>query len=73
AAASALNHAASETDSATANEARPITHVVAKGETLSAIGRRYKVGVSEILAWNPRTSRNHLHPGQKLKIWVNTR
>jgi membrane-bound lytic murein transglycosylase D len=73
AATAAPNHAAAETDSATADAARYVTHVVAKGETLSAIGRRYKVGVSEILAWNPRTSRNHLHPGQKLKIRVDTR
>jgi membrane-bound lytic murein transglycosylase D len=50
--------------------ARQITHVVRKGETLSSIGRLYKVAISDILEWNRRTNRNKLYPGEKITIWV---
>ena len=50
--------------------ARRITHVVRKGETLSSIGRLYKVGLSDILEWNRQTNRNKLYPGEKITIWV---
>lgn len=45
-----------------------ITHVVKKGETLSAIGRRYNVKISQILAWNPGIDRNKIRPGDKIAI-----
>jgi membrane-bound lytic murein transglycosylase D len=53
-----------------ANGPRRITHVVRKGETLSAIGRLYKVGISDLLEWNRKTNRNRLYPGEKITIWV---
>ncbi len=49
---------------------RRITHVVRKGETLSAIGRLYEVRLSDVLQWNPRSNRNKLRPGEKITIWV---
>jgi membrane-bound lytic murein transglycosylase D len=65
------NEAPPAGDGSTANAGeRRITHVVRKGETLSAIGRLYKVGVSDILSWNRKTNRNKLYPGEKITIWV---
>jgi membrane-bound lytic murein transglycosylase D len=52
------------------NGARCIIHTVRKGETLTSIGRLYKVSISSIVSWNRRTNRNRLYPGEKLKIWV---
>ncbi len=49
-----------------------ITHVVKKGETLSAIGRRYNVKLSQILDWNPGISRNRIRPGDKITIRTKT-
>jgi membrane-bound lytic murein transglycosylase D len=57
-------------DPSPAGGARQITHVVKKGETLSSIGRLYKVRLSDILEWNRRTNRNKLYPGEKLTIRV---
>jgi hypothetical protein len=45
------------------------THVVARGETLSTIARRYGVTVQEIKSWNGLSSDN-VSPGQSLKIKV---
>jgi membrane-bound lytic murein transglycosylase D len=45
-----------------------ITHVVKKGETLSSIGRLYKVRLADILTWNQKANRNRLYPGEQLKI-----
>lgn len=44
-----------------------ITHIVAKGETLSGIARRYGVGVHEIKSWN-RLRSDRLQRGQSLRI-----
>jgi membrane-bound lytic murein transglycosylase D len=49
---------------------RSIIHIVKKGETLSSIGRRYRVRLADILAWNNRSSRRTLYPGEKILIWV---
>lgn len=57
-------------DSPDKGDARRITHVVKKGETLSSIGRLYKVALSDILEWNRKTNRNKLYPGEKITIWV---
>jgi membrane-bound lytic murein transglycosylase D len=45
-----------------------IVHVVRRGETLSAISKRYGASISEILALNQRISRNRIHPGDKIRI-----
>jgi membrane-bound lytic murein transglycosylase D len=57
-------------ESSAGGDARRITHVVRKGETLTSIGRLYKVGLSDILEWNRKTNRNKLYPGEKITIWV---
>ncbi|MCX5752497.1 MAG: LysM peptidoglycan-binding domain-containing protein, partial [Candidatus Krumholzibacteria bacterium] len=59
-----------EGDSSANGGPRRITHVVRKGETLSSIGRLYKVALSDILEWNRRTNRNKLYPGERITIWV---
>lgn len=44
-----------------------ITHVVAKGESLSAIKKKYDVSIADIKEWNDLTS-DALNIGQKLSI-----
>ncbi|MDX9701886.1 MAG: LysM peptidoglycan-binding domain-containing protein [Candidatus Auribacterota bacterium] len=46
------------------------THVVQKGETLYAIGRKYNVSHSEIAAANSMNNPNNLNSGQVLRIPV---
>jgi membrane-bound lytic murein transglycosylase D len=47
-----------------------VTHVVKKGDTLSSISRLYDARLSDILAWNRKTSRSKLYPGEKIRIWL---
>jgi membrane-bound lytic murein transglycosylase D len=47
-----------------------ITHIVKKGETLSSISRLYDARLSDVLAWNQKTSRGKLYPGEKIRIWL---
>lgn len=51
-------------------ENEEIIHVVAKGETLSAIARKYGVSLSEIIKWNNVEDINHIVVGQKLRIFT---
>ncbi len=44
-------------------------YVVKRGDTMYSISKRYKVNVSDLLAWNNRTSRSKIYPGQTLEIW----
>jgi len=54
---------------ATPNEAASaVTHVVAKGETLTVIAKRYKVGVADLLKVNKITDERKLQIGQTLTI-----
>jgi membrane-bound lytic murein transglycosylase D len=53
-------------------EVRWIVHVVQKGDTLTSISRRYKARLSDVLAWNKKTKRSTLYPGDKIKIRVQT-
>ena len=46
-------------------------HVVASGETLYAIAKKYDVDVKELAKWNPE-SETGLKEGQKLKIFKST-
>lgn len=71
--AASASPAAAGRDSLVKSSAHFITHTVRKGETLTSIGRLYKVRVSEILSWNPRADRNRLNLGDKLKIWTDGR
>ncbi len=47
--------------------AKPIIHIVKKGETLYSIGRSYNVSVDAIIAYN-KFSGNSISVGQKVKI-----
>ena len=50
------------------NPASTSTHVVQKGESLSAIARRYSVSVSAISRLNGISNPNNIRVGQKLKV-----
>jgi LysM repeat protein len=57
---------------ATARAARPVgttsAHVVRRGETVTAIARRYGVSVASVLAVNHLRSRTTIYPGRRLLI-----
>jgi len=44
-------------------------HTVKSGETLYSISKRYKVSLSELRAWNNKSRRGLIHPGEELTIW----
>lgn len=44
------------------------THVVAAGDTLSAIARRYRVPLSELLGWNSLRAKTTLRLGMRLRV-----
>jgi LysM repeat protein len=52
---------AATTTSESAHPANGTTHVVARGETLTSIGKQYKVGVEELQKFN------HIEDGRKLQ------
>lgn len=43
-------------------------HVVAAGETLYSISKKYGVGVTDLVAWNELDIKAGLKPGQQLKV-----
>jgi len=45
------------------------SYVVRKGDTFASISRRFGVRVSDLLAWNHKTHRSKIRPGEKLEIW----
>ena len=51
-----------------AASASPATHVVARGETLSAIARRYDVRTAQLIRWNALGKRALIKPGMVLKL-----
>ena len=65
--------ASTTTSVAASSGERPVTHVVRKGDTLSAIARLYQVTVAQITHWNGLTDRGSIKPGQKLTIRVSSR
>jgi len=46
------------------------THVVRKGDTFYSISKAYNVRLDELLAWNNRSSRSVIHPGDKIEVWT---
>lgn len=50
---------------------RPRVHVVAAGDTLSAIARRYDVALKDLRRWNPR-AHGTLHLGDRLRLGPTT-
>jgi membrane-bound lytic murein transglycosylase D len=53
-----------------AKPARPTTHEVKTGESLSLIASRYRVKVSDICSWNNLAKDVIIRPGQKLSIYA---
>jgi LysM repeat protein len=45
------------------------THVVRKGESFYSISRFYNVRLDELLAWNKKSPRSKIYPGDVLEIW----
>jgi hypothetical protein len=51
-------------------DAQPVpTHIVAKGETLGVIAKRYGVTVDELVRWNALPSPDRIEVGQVLVVW----
>ena len=51
------------------HEAPPVTtHIVKKGDTLSAISKKYGCTVQQLMSWNGLKNANSLRIGQKLKV-----
>ncbi len=46
---------------------------VKPGESLWSIAMKYQVKISQIRFWNHLSTKNQIHPGQKLIIWVEKR
>jgi peptidoglycan DL-endopeptidase LytE len=57
----------SDTTTSTTSTNNDISYIVKRGDTLSAIGVKYKVSYHKIKAWNNLSS-NTIYPGQKLSI-----
>jgi len=53
---------------ATTRDAQGRRHVVRRGDTLSAIARRYDVALRELFRLNGLDGRSVLRPGQELRI-----
>jgi len=51
-----------------AQQIRPTTHRVARGQTLSQIAEKYRVKLSKILDHNGLTKKSVIFPGQQIKI-----
>ncbi len=47
-------------------------HVVALGENLSSISRKYDVSVQDLMNWNQLSNSNYIRIGQKLLIYTGT-
>jgi len=44
-------------------------HVVKQGENLYSISQTYQVALTELLAWNNKSQRSVIHPGDVLVVW----
>lgn len=49
---------------------RRVNYVVRSGDSLSAIARRFRVSVDELLDWNGLSPDRYLQPGQSLVLYV---
>ncbi len=47
---------------------RPLQHVVAAGENLWRIARRYGLALKDLLGWNQLSSSSTIRPGQRLRL-----
>ncbi|MBN1164468.1 MAG: LysM peptidoglycan-binding domain-containing protein [Candidatus Krumholzibacteriota bacterium] len=51
---------------------KPFIHIVKKGETLSAICRKYNMRLSDVLAWNSSVNKDRLFPGDRITLWMDS-
>ena len=58
--------------SSSANPFQSIRYTVKKGDSLAYISRKYNVLLADLRKWNAGNLGKHIHPGQKLKVLVNT-
>ncbi|MFA5630397.1 MAG: LysM peptidoglycan-binding domain-containing protein [Porticoccaceae bacterium] len=64
----ALAAAASTRTAAPASRGAAATYVVRSGDSLWIIARKFGVSQQQLLAWNRIGNKNHIRPGQTLKI-----
>jgi membrane-bound lytic murein transglycosylase D len=51
-----------------AAKAKPATHVVARGDSLSGIATRYHVSVADLQRWNGIRNASHIEVGQRISL-----
>ena len=56
------------TSSGATSTSSKVTHVVARGETLSGIAARYGVSSADVQRWNGVSNASHIQVGQKLTV-----
>lgn len=55
-------------NSANTTPASTVEYTIAKGDTFSALAKKFHVSVKAIMRANPGVQSNHLHIGQKIQI-----
>lgn len=58
------------TPAANTNRIRRLTYTVRRGDSLSRISTRFRVGVTDLLQWNSLSADRYLQPGQQLTVYV---
>ena len=53
--------------------ARSTTYVVRRGDSLSTIATKFRVGLTDLLGWNNLTKRSVIKPGQRLVMYIEDR
>ena len=52
------------------DQIRRVNYVVRRGDSLSSIAGRFRVGLQELIDWNDISADNYLQPGQSLVLYV---
>jgi membrane-bound lytic murein transglycosylase D len=60
--------AAVETDASSPDTFVTEKYTVRKGDTFYSISRKFNVGITELLAWNGKSARSVIHPGEVVEI-----
>jgi LysM repeat protein len=50
----------------------PVVHVVAQGDTVARVAKRYSVSIDDIERWNPKVNIQKLRPNTKLTLHIPT-
>jgi len=45
------------------------SYVIKKGDTMYSISKKFNVNMADLLAWNNKSSRSKIYPGQKINVW----